>query len=92
MKQHISDEEVDELVVFYKHKLQKPILRGDYREMIELSIIFLGEDVDKNLKIRPPGAMHQARWIARAIYSLKICLFQSQHKISTKDKQSLRDI
>ena len=61
VKQHISDGEVDELVVFYKHKLQKPILRGDYREMIELSIIFLGEDVDKNLKIRPPGAMHQAR-------------------------------
>ena len=92
VKQHISDGEVDELVVFYKHELQKLILRGDYSEIIELPIIFLGGDGDKHLKIRLPGSMYQAWWLARAIYSLKICLLQSQHKISTKDKQSLRDI
>jgi len=48
--------------------IQKSIVRDDYRELIELSIMFLG-DGDNNLK-RPPGAIHQARWIARAIYSL----------------------
>lgn len=36
--------------------------------------------------------MHQAPWMARAIYSLKICLLQSQFKMSTKEKQALRDI
>lgn len=92
VKQHISDGEIDQLVVFYKHELQKSIVRDDYRELIELSIMFLGGDGDKNLKIRPPGAMHQARWMARAIYSLKICLLQSQFKMSTKEKQALRDI
>nr|CAH7722161.1 unnamed protein product [Callosobruchus chinensis] len=47
---------------------------------------------EKKIKIRPPGAMHQARWMARAIYSLKICLLQSQFKINAKDKQALLDI
>ena len=67
-------------------------MRDDYRELIELSIIFLGEDKDKKLKIRPPGAMHQARWMARAIYSLKICLLQAHSKISMKEKQALRTV
>ena len=30
--------------------------------------------------------------MARAIYSLKICLLQSHFKISTKEKQALRDV
>ncbi|XP_059062982.1 uncharacterized protein LOC131855700 [Achroia grisella] len=46
----------------------------------------------KNIKIRLSGAMHQARWMARTIYSLKICLLQSQFKISAKDKRALQDI
>nr|CAH7748738.1 unnamed protein product [Callosobruchus chinensis] len=49
-------------------------------------------DNEKKIKIRPPGAMHQARWMARAIYSLKICLLQSQFKINAKDRRALLDI
>ena len=58
--------------MFYNCELQKKIVRDDYRELIELSIIFLGGDKEKKLKIRPLGAMHQARLMARAIYSFKI--------------------
>ena len=36
--------------------------------------------------------MHQARWMARAIYSMKICLLQSHFKISMKEEQALRDV
>ncbi|GBM63859.1 hypothetical protein AVEN_69872-1 [Araneus ventricosus] len=36
--------------------------------------------------------MHQARWIARAIYSLKLSLFSSQLKLNTKDKEALLDV
>ncbi|GBM18980.1 hypothetical protein AVEN_179768-1 [Araneus ventricosus] len=36
--------------------------------------------------------MHQARWMARAIYSLKPSLFSSQLKLSTKDKEALLDV
>ncbi|XP_025831548.1 uncharacterized protein LOC112904792 [Agrilus planipennis] len=36
--------------------------------------------------------MHQARWMARAIYSLKICLLESQLKMIAKDKKDLQDV
>ena len=68
------------------------ILRDDYCELSELSIICLGGDKEKKLIIRPPGATHQARWMARAIYSLKIGLLQSHFKTSMKEKRALRDI
>ena len=92
VKRHICDATITGLVLFLNYELQKSIIRDDYRELIELSIIFLGGDQDSKIKIRPPGAMHQARWMARAIYSLKICLLQSQFKISAKDKQAVQDI
>ncbi|CAH2091214.1 unnamed protein product [Euphydryas editha] len=36
--------------------------------------------------------MHQARWMARAIYSLKISLLSAQFKITSKDKAALIDV
>ncbi|XP_017468775.1 PREDICTED: uncharacterized protein LOC108360842 [Rhagoletis zephyria] len=36
--------------------------------------------------------MHQARWMARAIYSLKICLLQSQCRMTANDKTALQDV
>lgn len=90
--QHFCNTTIEELLTFYNQELQKTIVRDDYRELIELSIIFLGGDNEKKINIRPPGAMHQARWMARAIYSLKICLLQSQFKISAKDKRALQDV
>lgn len=84
--------EIDKLLEFYRFELTKEIARDDYRELIELSIIFLGGDTEKKFKIRPPGAMHQARWMARAIYSLKISLLSSQFRISNKDKAALLDV
>lgn len=87
---NVSD--IDKLLDFYRIELTKNISRDDYRELIELSIIFLGGDTDHKFKIRPPGAIHQARWMARAIYSLKISLFSSQFSISNKDKAALLDV
>ena len=78
--------------MFYNCELQKKIVRDDYHELNELSIIFLGGDKEKKLKIRPPGAMHQVRWMAQAIYSLKICLLQVHFKIGMKEKQAERHL
>ena len=60
-----NESEIKEMLDFYESELDKPTLRGDYCELIELSEIFFGGDSEKK---RPPGAMHQARWIARAIH------------------------
>ena len=64
VKHHYNDCEIDQLVMFYTCELQKKIVRDDYHELIELSIIFLGGDEEKKLKIRPPSAMHQVQWMA----------------------------
>lgn len=82
---YIADSEIEDLLAFYKAKLTDETLRKDYRELVELSIIFLGGDAENKLKIRPPGAMHQARWIARALYSLKITLFSAQLNIESQN-------
>ncbi|GBN68934.1 hypothetical protein AVEN_264250-1 [Araneus ventricosus] len=82
---------LENLFDFYRPELKNVMVRDDYRELIELSIVFLGGDAEKNLKIRPPGTMHQARWMAQAIYSLKLSLFSSQLKLNTQDKEVLLD-
>ena len=43
-------------------------MRDDYRELIKLSSIFLGGDKENKLKIRHPGAMHQARWMSHLLF------------------------
>jgi hypothetical protein len=83
--------ELEHLPDFYRAKLKNAMVRKDYRELIELSIVFLGGHAEKT-NIRPPGVMHQARYMARAIYSLKLLLFSSQLKLNTKDKAALLDV
>ena len=89
---HLTVSEIDNLLELYRTELTKEIVRDDFRELIELSVIFLGGDTKRKFKIRTPGAMHQARWMARAIYSLKISLLSDQFKITSKDKAALLDV
>ncbi|GBP51731.1 hypothetical protein EVAR_96283_1 [Eumeta japonica] len=68
VKAHIAETKITSLLTFYKTELEKPFIRNDYRELVELCVVFLGGDTENKLKLRPPGALHQARWMARAIY------------------------
>jgi hypothetical protein len=54
--------------------------RDDYRELLELVVIFLGgvPHGRQSIVFRKPGAVHRARWMARAIYGLKMWIFLSQ--------------
>jgi len=52
----------------------------------------LNGNLDKKLKIHPPGAMHQARWMSRAIYCLKIYIFRNQYSLLSSEKNAIRDI
>ena len=65
--------------------------RDDYRELLELSIIALGATPyeGKDVHIRRPGALDRARWMARAIYSLKIYLFRGQFHITKREATQL---
>lgn len=57
---------------------QAPLPRNDYRELLELIVVFLGGEPHRGIRFRAPGAMHQARWMAKAIYALKMWLFRAQ--------------
>jgi len=38
------------------------------------------------------GAFHQARWMAPAIYSLKMFLFHHQFTLTTEEKHSVKEL
>ncbi len=53
--------------------------RDDYKEFVELCTIFLDTTVtDVQVSFKRPGALHKARWMAKLLYSIKICLLEEQ--------------
>ena len=80
-----------------KQMLQKilkseKIPREDYRELAELTLIILGETPPRGIHWRRPGAIHQARWMARNLYVLKMFMFADQMKYDSVTKQKLERI
>jgi hypothetical protein len=59
-----------EVKTFVEEHLKLDYPRDDYRELLCLAASMLG--MQTNTTIRKPGALHRARWIAKAIYTLKI--------------------
>ena len=63
-----------EVLQFCNHALASSTFkRGDYQELCELIVLYLGGNVP-NFKFKRPGACHHARFMAKAIYSLKMSL------------------
>ena len=79
-----ENEEVNQFVesmredVFELMKSQQKIQRGDYNEFVELCMVYLQKKTEQNpaVSFHRPGAMHKARWMAKLIYSIKICLLE----------------
>lgn len=80
-----------DIVTFCKEELKRGCARDDYKELLELTLIFLGE-YNVEVRFRLPGSISHARWMAKAIYSLKIFMFASEFQLTKKEKDSLRDI
>ena len=55
-----------EIVDFIDYNLTKQLPRDNYKELLHLSLLFLGENREINL--RKPGAMHNARWMSKTLY------------------------
>lgn len=56
--------------------LLRTFIREDYSELLELTLMCVGDG--EPAKFRRPGALHHARWMANAIYGLKMYLFRKQ--------------
>ncbi|KAG0725719.1 hypothetical protein GWK47_038071 [Chionoecetes opilio] len=61
----------DALALLKKALMSKNHPREDYEELLRLSYLFLGGEGSAK-PFRRPGALHQARWMAKAIYCLKL--------------------
>ena len=60
---------------------QNTFPREDYRELLELTVIFLGGYVPRGFSMRKTGACHHTRFMAYAIYILKIQLLSNCNSI-----------
>lgn len=83
---HLKLTAVNALLVTLGSKKQP---RGDYMELLELSLLALGHTPDK-IHWRAPGAVHHARWMAKLIYAIKIHLFREQGGFKTTQKEKLQ--
>jgi hypothetical protein len=63
-----------DMITFCKVALSGSHPRDDYEEFLKISLIFLGGGEREAVSFRSPGAFHHARWIAKAIYCIKISL------------------
>lgn len=73
-----------------REHLTKVQPRADYNELLELTVIYLGETPPGGIKFHRPGALHRARWMARVIYAIKICLFHKQMQITAKEIRAMQ--
>lgn len=88
----VDDTEVSKVISFKNRKAivsfvenQLNIInkdRKDYKELLQLTLLYLGVKNDSNIHFKKPGAMHRARWMAKLIYSLKIYLLRDQVVLS----------
>lgn len=74
------------------NQLQQYQPRDDYKELLELTIIILGQTPPNGIFFKVPGPIHHARWMAKAIYSLKIFLFRNEFKLTLKENNAFRDL
>lgn len=78
------------ITAFCMKQLERNIVRDDYKELLELVVIFLG--AKESPTFRNPGPMHHARWMSKAIYSLKVYMFRDEFRLTPRETANLRDI
>ena len=73
-----------------KANLKKKNARDDYAELCHLTLFFLTGQL--SAPIRKPGTSHHARWMAKAIYVLKLLMFRKHVKFTRIAKVGLREV
>lgn len=82
-----------EALLFLVSQLETTQPRDDYRELLELAILFLGAEPPRGVHIIKPGALHRARFMAKLIYAYKIFLFRhSDFKLTNREQKGLAEI
>ncbi|KAK2703771.1 hypothetical protein QYM36_017903 [Artemia franciscana] len=77
---------------FANKHLEQSQPRDDYKEFLELVLIFLGATPARGVRFMSPGAMHHARWMSKVIYSLKIWMLKAQFRLTLTEERGLHDV
>ena len=78
--------------MFAEKQLKDCQPRDDYKELLNLTIIFLGGVPNKGISFRAPAGLHRARWMAKAIYCLKLFMFREQFKLTKRELKVITEI
>ena len=63
-------------------------MRHDYQVLAVTTLMFVDNSkANTNIVVKAPGAIHKARWMAKALYTLKIALFWNQLKNVYSEKE-----
>ena len=79
-----------ELKQFFHNQLDAYHSIDDYKELLLLALLFLGDESQANIHINSSGAHHRARWMVKLIYCLKMYLFRSQFHLTPRKLSALR--
>lgn len=77
---------------YIERTLKKHFARKDYKELLELSRIFLGTADSSQVQFRAAGAVSHARWMSKALYSIKIYVFRDQFRLTLREEKALYDV
>lgn len=92
VKKIVKPAQTKETATYCLNQLEKDICRDDYREFLELVIIFVGYTLPNGNRFHKPGASHHARWMSKAIYALKIFIFRDQFQLTQNELDGIRDV
>lgn len=91
VRSKISDKVAKDVIDFCKIHLEKSQPRSDYKEFLQIAIIFLGGELP-NFNVSRPGATTHARWMSKCIYALKIFVFRDQFTFEGDELKGIRDV
>lgn len=91
VKQFVTSDVIDRIILFAKLTLETRQPRIDYKELLELTLIYLGRMPSDKILFNRPGAYHHARFMAKAIYNLKIFIFRNQYEMSETERSAVCD-
>lgn len=89
VKSKISKDDCKLMKDFCCKQLERTQIRSDYRELLELTIKFLGGDGGD---FKTCGATSNARFMSKAIYCLKMFMFRTHFTFTTRELNCIRDI
>lgn len=80
-----------EAITFLKYVSTKPVIRDDYKEIIELCLVLLGERnfLGSKFSFKAPQGMSRARWMSKIIYGAKLFLFHDQFSLTSDEVDDL---